>query len=148
MSAPLPIERLKRLAVGDPEPGDTAWFAEQFEDYEKRAPHGARLDELLGLVPGPGEAPWWKSGRLPQRDHWLRNAAGYLPGLSGRSLAVELLRQIRSYRKVRWHNDAGRGLASHHVGTMRECLFSLLELERQGIALPGERRLRDILSGQ
>ena len=52
MSAPLPIERLKRLAVGDPEPGDTAWFAEQFEDYEKRAPHGARLDELLGLVPG------------------------------------------------------------------------------------------------
>ena len=75
------------------EPGDelAAWFADALARYEAGAPHGARLEQALGLDLSPGEPPWWLTERRERRDAAIRQLAReFFPGLPIRGAARAL----------------------------------------------------------
>src|SRR5690242_1219935 len=69
--------RLRRVAAaleaGASLPADdAAWLARRIERYLAEAHKGMTLDRALGLVPAPGQRPWWKTAALRKRDAILR----------------------------------------------------------------------------
>jgi hypothetical protein len=72
------IRRLRdvaaRLAELDEGAGGAAgrWFANLLKEYEAGAPRGARLDELAGLISGPGQEAWWTIETRRRRNELIR----------------------------------------------------------------------------
>jgi hypothetical protein len=102
-------ERLRRvrlaLEAGEPpDPVDAQWFAGRLKHYEDEAHAGARLDEILSLVSGQGQPPWWRVVRLKERDRLIRElASGYEDSTSAR--AVRLQGVLRRYQSTSWIRD-------------------------------------------
>jgi hypothetical protein len=68
-------ERMRRvrqaLEAGKlPDPVDSQWLTGRMKHYEDNAHAGARLDEVLSLVSGPGQPPWWRVERQNGTVHF------------------------------------------------------------------------------
>jgi hypothetical protein len=63
--------RLRRIAErglsGEPlDATDAEWLATGVKRYESQVHFGGRFDEVLSLVSGPGQPPWWRVERLKE----------------------------------------------------------------------------------
>jgi hypothetical protein len=146
------IGRLRRIvgalaAGGLPEPVDTQWFIGAVADYSDRAARdGARLDQCLGLIPGPGGEPWWKIERRQQRDDLIRLLAYRFCDLpSALQRARWICTRLRRYETGRWRFDRqAADCPPAYRGTEAELLYAILRCE-----LPaGLRTVRAALAGE
>lgn len=120
------IRRLREVAAMLAERPDGGadvgrWFAGVLSEYLADAHRGARLDEIVGLVPQPGQRAWFTVEMAERRDELLRRLSA--DGSSARQIAA-LLAQ---YETTGWRRD--RPFAeppAHYRGTRKELLFRVL----------------------
>jgi hypothetical protein len=97
------------LEAGElPDPVDSQWFAGRLKHYEDNAHAGARLDEVLSLVSGPGQPPWWRVERQKKRDRLIRELAATREG-NTHARAVWLQGVLRGYQSTSWNRDRVTG---------------------------------------
>lgn len=81
---------------------------------------------------------------VDERDHYLREAAAFYPGLSDRETARQLRTALAAYRAGRWRRDrAETKCPSQYRGRLPEALWLLL---RTLDAVPGDRTIRAALA--
>jgi hypothetical protein len=140
-----PMVRLRRIVAaaerGEPVlPVDAAWFARCFGEYE--ADDGAKLDQVLGLVPAPGCECWRTVERRRRRDGALRELRStFFQDLDIAPAAREIEKLARRHRATPW--SAERDKATGPAASARRLLSVALGT---GLPMPRDRRLRDILA--
>ena len=113
------------LEAGElPDPVDTQWFAGRLKHYEDNAHAGTRLDEVLSLVSGPGQAPWWRVERLKERDRLVRELAATREG-NAHARAVWLQGVLRRYQSTSWNRDRVTGTPT----AANRALFDIFSLD-------------------
>jgi hypothetical protein len=123
------MERLRRIAErglsGEPlDATDAEWLATGVKLYEQRVHDGRRFDEVLSLVSGPGQAPWWRAERQRERDRLIRElASGYEGSASAR--AVRLQGVLRRYQSTSWIRDR----TTREPTTANRPLFDIFSLD-------------------
>lgn len=101
------VAYLAELPDGGGETG--GWLCGVVAEYEVGARLGVRLDELVGLLPGPGRESWHRIEDRAQRDAWLRDLAQEMfvdgPSLRRQPMAKEIARQLLRYETSAWRHD-------------------------------------------
>jgi hypothetical protein len=98
------IQRLRRIAEAIQDTPDGQWFAGRMKHYEDNAHEGARLDEVLHLVSGPGQPPWWRVERQKERDRLIRELASTYEGNTN-ARSIRLQGVLRRYQSTSWTRD-------------------------------------------
>jgi hypothetical protein len=112
--------------------------------YEVGAADGVRLDDVLGLVPGPGQEGWWTIERRERRDVIIRaTVCEFFADDCPTRQSSALARRLDQYRAAGWKTDrAFKAPPKKYRGRIEAELFRILKL---GPA-PKARTIRAILA--
>jgi hypothetical protein len=128
----------------DPEAARFVTSLAEYEDSVFRK-HKFTFDEILGLKPRQGHAPWYEIENRRRRDHWLRLAAQrHFAGCSVTKQSKQIAVELKRFEAGPDWRKAKRLAAppAAYLGTVRECWFYVLKC---GDA-PEARTIRHVLS--
>lgn len=140
-----PAARLRSLVARLPELGeDGAWMAARLKNYFDADDESARLDEALGLIPGPGQEHWRSVERRAERDAAIRALARETDGN-----AVQIREMILRYSGSAWSRDrALSACPARYEGTQRQHLFKAFKVADGDVPISAKQLRRILREGR
>jgi hypothetical protein len=125
---------------------DGRWMADTLAAYVGADADGCTLDDVFGFGAIQGKRSWRQVRNVAMRDEAIRDLAREkFAGICPAAAAREISRLLSRYETTQWRVDRDQPAEfARQLTSPRAHLFRAL---KSGAAMPGFRRLQDILSG-